>query len=72
MDVEIIHDQSLGKYGTRPGPNSQPLDLQSDTYLQSDMLPTVLRSRVWRHDLDTKPLTFYDLDLNAGCLKPLV
>ena len=30
-------------YGTGPGSNSRPLDLQSDTYLQSDTLSTALR-----------------------------
>ena len=34
MTLEIIHDQSLEKYETRPGSNSRSLDLQSD------MLPT--------------------------------
>ena len=32
-------DQSPQKYGTGPGLNVQPLDLQSDTYLQPDTLP---------------------------------
>ena len=35
--------KSLQKYGTRPGTNSQHLNLQSDTYLQSDMLPSAAR-----------------------------
>ena len=44
MAVEIIifHDQSPRKYGTEPGSNSQLLDMQPDTYLQSDKLLTVL------------------------------
>ena len=36
MAVELFHDQSLRKSGTRLGSNWQTLDLQSD------MLPTVL------------------------------
>ena len=47
MAIELIfscHDQSSRKYGTRLGSNSGPLDLRSDTYLQPDMLQTVLRS----------------------------
>ena len=43
MTLEIIHDQTQLKYGTGPGSNSRPLDLQSDTNLQPDMLPTALR-----------------------------
>ena len=39
----LFHDQSPRKYGTRAGSNSLPLDLQSDTYLQPDTLPTALR-----------------------------
>ena len=31
------------KYGTRPGLNSRPLDLQSDSHLLPDTLPTALR-----------------------------
>ena len=30
MAVKLFYDQSQWKYGTRPGSNSQPLDLQSD------------------------------------------
>ena len=30
--------------GTEPGLNSHPLDLQSDKYLHSGMLPTAIRS----------------------------
>ena len=36
-----IYDQSLQKYGTPPGLNSQPLDLQSDS------LPTALGGTVF-------------------------
>ena len=43
MTVEIIYDQSPRKYGTGPGSNSQPLDLQSDSHLLPDTLPTALR-----------------------------
>ena len=35
--------KSPRKYGTRPGTNWQHLDLQPDTYLQSDTLPSGLR-----------------------------
>ena len=31
--MDSDHDQSLRKYGTRPGSDSQPLDLQLDTLL---------------------------------------
>ena len=41
--MAVFHDQSPQKYGTGPGSNMQPLDLQSDTFLQSDRLPTALR-----------------------------
>ena len=40
------HNQSSRKYGTGPGSNSQPLDLQSDSHLLPDMLPTALRGPV--------------------------
>ena len=33
--------KSPRKYGNRPGTNSQHLDLQSDTYLQSDTVDTL-------------------------------
>ena len=46
MTVEIIYDQSPRKYGTGPGSNSQPLDLQSDSHLLPDTLPTALRGLV--------------------------
>ena len=42
MAVKLFHDQSLQKYESSPGANSRPLDLQSDTYLQSDTLLTAL------------------------------
>ena len=42
MTVELFHDQSPRKYGTGPGSNSRPLDLQSDTHLSPDTLPTAL------------------------------
>ena len=42
MAVEAISYLSPGKYGTGPGSNLQPVDLQSNTYLQSDMLSTAL------------------------------
>ena len=38
----FFHDQSPRKYGTGPGSNLRPLNMQSDTILQSDTLPTVL------------------------------
>ena len=47
MTVELFHDQSPRKYGTRHWSNSQPLDLQSDSHLLSDMLPTALRGPVF-------------------------
>ena len=34
------------KYRTGPGSNSRPLDLQSDSHLLPDMLPTALRGPV--------------------------
>ena len=37
---------NLQKYGIRPGSNSRPLDLQSNTFLQSDILSTALHSPV--------------------------
>ena len=43
MAVEIFHYQSPRKYVAEPESNFQPLDLQSDTYLQSDTLQTELR-----------------------------
>ena len=43
--------------------NSQPLDLQSDTHLQSDTLPTALRVKAKR-DLEMLPPTHYALDLH--------
>ena len=46
MTVEIIHDQSPRKYGTKPRSNSQPLDLHSDTHLYPDTLLTALRGTV--------------------------
>ena len=36
------------KYGTRPGSNLRPLDLQSDSHLLPDTLPTVLRGPVYQ------------------------
>ena len=39
-------DQSPRKYGTGPGSNSRPLDLQSDTHLKPDTLPTALHGPV--------------------------
>ena len=42
MAVEFFHYQSPQKYRTRLGSNARPLDLQSDTYLQSDTLPAAL------------------------------
>ena len=38
----LFHNQSPWKYGTGSGSNLLPLDLQSDTYLQSDLKPTAL------------------------------
>ena len=35
---------NLHKYGTRPGSNSRPLDLQSDLHLLPETLQTSLRS----------------------------
>ena len=35
--------ESMGLVGGGGGSNSRPLDLQSDTYLQPDTLPTALR-----------------------------
>ena len=46
MTVELFHDQSSQKYGTRPRLNSGPLDLQSDSYLEPGKLPTALRGPV--------------------------
>ena len=43
MTVELFHDQSPLKYGTGPGSNSRPLDLQSESHLLPDTLPTALR-----------------------------
>ena len=42
MTEEIISSSSPRKYGTGPGSNSQPLDLQSDSHLLPDTLPTAL------------------------------
>ena len=33
MTVILFHDQSPRKYGTGPGSNLRPLDLQSDTHV---------------------------------------
>ena len=44
--IEIIYDQAPQKYGTRPGSNSRPLDLQSDLDLLPDTLPTALRPQL--------------------------
>ena len=50
MTVKIIfHDQSPRKYGTGPGSNSRSLDLQSDSHLLPDTLPTALRGPVISH-----------------------
>ena len=43
---KLFHDQSPQKYGTALGSNSRPLDLQSDTHLKPDTLPTALRGPV--------------------------
>ena len=32
MAIELFHDQTPRKYGTRPGSNSQPLDLQANLF----------------------------------------
>ena len=40
---KLFHEQSQWKYGTGPGSNLQPLDLQLDTYLQSDILVSAVR-----------------------------
>ena len=40
--MKLFHDQSPQKYGTGLGSNLQPLYLQSDMYMQSDTLQTVL------------------------------
>ena len=42
MTVELFHDLSPRKYGTGPGSNSPTLDLQSDSHLLPDRLPTAL------------------------------
>ena len=39
---KLFHDQSPRKYGTGLGSSTQPLDLKSDTHLQSDTLLTGL------------------------------
>ena len=57
MALEII-SVSIFKHGTWPGLNLRPLDLQSDNYLQPDMLPTALRGlaelqwldQAWGHE----------------------
>ena len=38
--LKIFHDQSSRKYGTRLGSSSWPLDLQPDSHLLPDTLPT--------------------------------
>ena len=38
---KLFHDQTPRKYGTGPGSNSRPLDLQSDSHLLPDTLPTI-------------------------------
>ena len=43
LEPKLFYDQSPRKYGTGPGSNSGPLDLQSDSHLLPDTLPTVLR-----------------------------
>ena len=40
---KLFHDQSPRKYETGPGSNLRPLDLQSDSHLLPDTLPTALR-----------------------------
>ena len=42
----LFHDQSPRKYGTGRGSNSRPLDLQSDSQVLPDTLPTVLHGPV--------------------------
>ena len=42
-----VSDQPAQKYGHRLESNSQPLDLQSDTYLQPDKLTTGQRGPVF-------------------------
>ena len=45
---KLFHDQSQGKYGTEPGSNSQPLNLESDSHLLPDTLTTALCGLVYR------------------------
>ena len=44
---KLFHNKSPRKYGTGPGSNSWPLDLQSDSPLLPDMLLTALRGPVY-------------------------
>ena len=44
--MKLFHDQSPRKYGTGPGSNSLSLDLQSDSHLLPDTLPTALSGPV--------------------------
>ena len=46
MIQKLFHDQSPQKYGTGLGSNLRPLDLQSDSHLLPDMLPTLLHGPV--------------------------
>ena len=46
--LKLFCNQSPRKYGTRPGSNPRPLDLQSDSHLLPETLPTALCGRgVW-------------------------
>ena len=47
MTVEIISWSISTKDGTGPGSNSRPLDLQLDSHLLPDTLPTALRGPVY-------------------------
>ena len=49
-EKKLFHDQSPRKYGTGPGSNWRPLDLQSDSHLLPDTLPTALRGPVMKHN----------------------
>ena len=44
--MKLFHDQSPRKYRTGPGSNSRPLDLQSDSHLLPNTLPTAPRGPV--------------------------
>ena len=55
MSQKLFHDQSPRKYGTRPGSNLQPMDLQIDQLPITDYATQPL----YKHNYLTSPATLY-------------